>query len=131
MTADRKTKELARRLVQLSLEDGLVSDARVREVVEALRSKPRPGLARLMRAYLYYLRKEIRASYLMIEHGGEISEETVSTIRRQLESEYNRRLAVTTRENPDLIAGVRIHVRDEVIDNTVSGRLEALRTRIH
>jgi F-type H+-transporting ATPase subunit delta len=48
----------------------------------------------------------------------------------RLESAYGRKIAVSQVVEPDLVAGVRITIGDDVIDGTVRARLDDLRLRL-
>lgn len=130
MKLGRKYKNFARSLVAVSLENGLVSEDRVREILETLvQEKPR-DLKQILRAYRWYIEREIRFSTARVEHAGELSEDSVSGLKKHLEADYGRSVSLELRQVPSLIAGIRIRIGDDVIDNSVAGRLTHLRTQV-
>ncbi len=130
MTGEHKYKAMAKALVGVSKENGLVSEARVRATLDTLVQQKPDGLRQILHAYLFYIKREIQNSRVLVEHTGGISTESLEAIRSQLTTEYGRPLQVAESVNPDLIGGVKIHVGDDVIDNSVAGRLKALESSI-
>ncbi len=126
ITADKSLKSFARSLVQLSLEDGQVSADRVHAVLNSLKAKPRRGLETLLKLYLYYLKREIRHSQAIVEYSGTLAPDTLARIEKNLSVSYGRKITAVARENPSLVAGLRISVADDVLDASVAGRLENL-----
>lgn len=53
-----------------------------------------------------------------------------TAVSERLESAYGRKIAVNQVIQPDLVAGLRITVGDDVIDGTVRARLDDLRLRL-
>lgn len=131
MTVDRRHRAIAKKLVDLSKDDdGLLSEDRVREVLKGLTDSRRAGLRGILKAYLFFVKREIRESSIRVEHAGELAPDVLESIREALSREYGRKLRVTEQANPELIAGVRIQVGDDVINNSVAGRLAALESTI-
>lgn len=130
MKIERKYKIFARYLVEASLEEGLVSETRVQQILESLvKEKPR-GLRQILRAYEVYIERKIRFTTAKIEHAGKLSEEAISGIKKQLETEYDRSITLELKQDPSLIAGLRIRIGDDVIDNSVAGRLYHFKTQV-
>jgi len=126
ITADKSLKSFARSLVQLSLEDGQVSADRVHAVLNSLKAKPRRGLKTIFKLYLYYLKRGIRHSQAIVEYSGALGPDTLARIEKNLSVSYGRKITAVARENPSLVAGLRISVADDVLDASVAGRLENL-----
>ena len=72
MSLDKKTRQFARNLFKLSLEDGRVSAPRVSEILGWVdRERPHQSIA-LLREFLRLVTTEINRSLARIEHAGEI-----------------------------------------------------------
>ena len=123
---DRVTRDLARKLTVLSLEDGSVSVERVAAILQSIRSRPRHQLRPLLKIYLNYIRREIRKSQAIVEYAGPLTEERLNDLERAFSDRYGRVIETVTEENPELIAGVRVTVGDDVWDASIKGRLERL-----
>ena len=59
-----------------------------------------------------------------------LSSTQATALAARLESAYGRKIAVNQVVEPDLVAGVRITIGDDVIDGTVRARLDDLRLRL-
>lgn len=59
-----------------------------------------------------------------------LSDSQVTALAGRLEAAYGRKIALNQVVEPDLVAGVRITVGDDVIDGTVRARLDDLRLRL-
>ncbi len=132
---DRKTedhlKAFARKLVELSLdESGRVSAERVGDVLSALEQSPPRHLRALLKQYLVYIRQELARSQAKVEYAGELSESTFNEIRDELSEHYSRSVEIIAKENPELIAGFRVAIGDDVYDASLAGRLQSLETAI-
>ncbi len=129
--ADKSQKDFAKKLTQLSVEDGLVSPEKVDAVLGALTEKPPRRLKALLKQYLHCIKQEIRKSQAVVEHSGEIGEETLQDLQTRLSTRYGRTISVSARENRDLIAGLRVSVADDVYDVSLAGQLESLARDVH
>ena len=130
MRTDRTTKEFARKLASLSLDEtGQVSEERVGAILELLRAKSPRNLKQLLKNYLRYIAGEIRKGQAVVEYAGEVGSAETREIERSLSRRYGRTITSVLRENPELIAGVRVSVADDIFDSTVAGHLERLANR--
>ena len=127
MQKDKAQKEYAKKLVQIALVNGQVSDEKVDAILQALKANPPRKLATLLKCFLTYLRREIRNSQIRIEYAGQLNQATVDSLKKSLSKKYHRPLTVITEENTKLIAGLRLSISDDVYDSTVANRLTALR----
>ncbi len=128
---DKSNKDFAKKLVQLSLEDGMVSAEKVTAVLATLAENPPRRFKPILKQYLRLAKQEIRKSEAVVEHSGELGEETLRDLKDRLSTRYNRTINVTARENPDLIAGVRVSIADDVYDISLAGQLDNLARTVH
>ena len=54
----------------------------------------------------------------------------MEAIERVPSSRYHRSVSSVARENPDLIAGIRVSIGDDVFDASVAGHLEKLANKV-
>jgi len=124
-------KEKARKLTALSLDgEGQVDPERVEAVLATLRERKPLGHLALLRLYRRFIEREERKSRARLEYAGKPSEEALQSIGAELTRIYARNVHVEATENPELLAGLRVHVADDVYDASVRGRLRALARRI-
>lgn len=127
MKADQKINQFAKKLVELSKEDGLVSEAKVKEVLAALKQASSVRYpVRTLKAYLRLIRRAIAAQTAEVATAGALSKEALAAIEANFSKLYDRPIQAVPVNQPSLIAGVRVRVGDDLYDASVAGRLERL-----
>ncbi len=119
-------KPLARKLVAASLEDGRISDSRVKAVLQMLRGQPERQRKQILEEYLRQMRREQERSHLLIEHAGPLASSAREAIVRSVSARAGRPLEVEVRENPALIGGTRVRLGDDIYDASIESRLRQL-----
>jgi F-type H+-transporting ATPase subunit delta len=126
MAAPKQVRQTARVLFSVSLENGAVSPERVAGVLAWFeKTNPPRGLA-LLREYHRLVRIEINRTRARIEHAGALSDDSVAAIATFLSKRYGRSISATAVERPDLIAGIRVSIGDDVFESSIAGQLESL-----
>ena len=120
----------AQKLVELSTKDGLVTSAAVDEVLGGLREMKLRDHKAVLKAYLELVKRAVREQTITVEYAGELSSDALAKIVAKYEAQYDRKLETVTQKVPELIAGVRVSVADDVFDASVAGRLEALAAQV-
>ncbi len=123
----REIKDFAKRLVELSLDnERQVSADRVHGVLEALQAKPPRQLKALLKEYLTQLRRELRQTQAVVEYAGDLSAATLESIAAEFTKLTGRKVTAVGKPNPELIAGVRVRVGDDVYEDSLATRLATL-----
>ncbi len=131
MTRDKKILQFAKKLVELSRENGVVTESKVAEVLAALKqAKPRYELS-VLKTYLKYIRRAVAEQTAVVATPGALSPDALSAIESNFSKVYDRSIQAVTQADPSLIAGVRIRVGDDVYDASVAGRLKRLAENVH
>lgn len=131
MTRDKKVLSFAKKLVELSREGGVVTEAKVAEVLAGLKqAKPRKELL-VLKTYLNYIRKAVAEQTAVVATPGALGPEALAAIESNFSSLYGRTITAVTKADPSLIAGVRVRVGDDVYDASVAGRLKRLAENVH
>lgn len=126
MAAPKRVRQTARILFNVSLEGDVVSPGRVAGVLAWFeKTQPSQGLA-ILREYHRLVRVELSKSNARIEHAGDLPAQAVSAIEAFLSKRYSRGVTATVRENPALIAGLRVSIGDDVFESSIAGQLESL-----
>ncbi len=123
---NRKLKGFVDRLLELSKTDGVVDVEKVEAVLKTLVDSKMKSLKTVLQLYKFSVRKEILSGTAKISHSGTITEIQKDELKTSLESRSGRPLTLEFREDPDLIAGVKIAVGDYVYDHSVRGALQNL-----
>ena len=131
MTQAKQIKEFAKQLFRMSLEDGELSPERVDGVLKALEKNPPRHLLATLKAYLKFVEREVAKSTAVIIHEGLLAPEIVANIKSQMEGKYGRKLDTVERDDPDLIAGLRVVVDCDVYDASIQSTLSTLESSLN
>lgn len=124
---EQSVKDYAKKLVTLSLDaQGTVAPERVEAVLTILRENPPRHHRLVLKHYLTYLRRELAKGQATVEFATALTDAVLAEIKSGLSSRYNRSIDIVTRENPELIAGFRVAIADDVYDASIAGRLHRL-----
>lgn len=127
MSSRQKLADEVRRLRDLSLENGVVSQERVSAVLKALASSRKPHELRpLLRGYLAAVRRETAKGEARVEFAGALPESVKAGLAAHFTKVYGRPVSVSSSANEALIAGFRVRVGDDVYDASAAGHLGKL-----
>ncbi len=113
-------------MFRLSLIDGRLDTARVKDVSDRLvTEKPRCFLE-ILKEYTRLVRLELAKRHALIESAVALPEEQASRITADLKTRFGNDVTTEFRVQPDLLAGIRIKVGSDVWDGTVRNRLNTL-----
>lgn len=121
-----KIRAYAKQLLQLSLENGLVSAERVAGVLAYLEKNPPAKPQAVLLAYHKLVAAELAKSEARVEHAGAVAPEALAAIAAALGKRYGRAVTYVTKPNPSLLAGLRVRIADDVYESSVAGQLAAL-----
>ncbi len=126
MRASKQTRNLARQLYHLSLADGQISAERVRGVLASLgKHPPRQPLA-VLKFYRRLVARQLARNHAVVQHAGAIDDAILRAIGAALSRKYTRPVTASPEPRPELIAGLRIRVGDDVYESSIASRLAAL-----
>lgn len=122
-----RQKQFVKRLLALSLnKEGDVDFERVEAVLTAIRGRPYLEHKALLRRYHQLVRDALRKEEARIRYAGAIRQEDLKRLERFFSKAYGRGIRVVAQEAPELIAGFRVRIGDDVYDDSVWGRLKQL-----
>jgi F-type H+-transporting ATPase subunit delta len=131
MASQLKTaQQFARQLFKLSLVDGTVSAERVAGVLEYIETHRPPSPLVILRAYQRMVATELAKGHAVVEHAGPVGEATLAAIAAAMTRKYGRPVTASAKPNPALLAGLRVHVGDDIYESSVSAQLDALATAV-
>ena len=127
-TAVSSIKRQARRLFDLAKIDGRVDEARLRAVVAGVAARRPRGCAALLKELLRRTAIETRRHTALVETALPLAASRRETLTGTLMGLYGADVDIRFSRNASLLGGVRIHVADTLIDGSILGRLEGLRS---
>lgn len=65
-----------------------------------------------------------------VQSAKELDEKQIKQIKDMLEKKTNKAIEIKTRVNEELLAGIRIKIKDEILDNSAAARLERMKDKV-
>ena len=130
MKQDKQIKNFAKQLLQASLDSGEVSAERVDGVLKSLAKNPPRHHIATLKTYLKLVEREVAKGTAVINYAGELSSDMIAGIVNQLSVKHGRSITSVLREDPRLIAGLRVVVDCDVYDASIASSLASLETSI-
>jgi F-type H+-transporting ATPase subunit delta len=126
MAAKKQAHQLARQLFKLSFEDGRITAERVTGVLGYVEKTSPSQPVAVLKAYERLVAAELARSQAVVEHAGPVSAAELASIAAVFTKKCGRPVTATAKDNPALLAGLRIRVGNDVYENSVAGQLGAL-----
>jgi F-type H+-transporting ATPase subunit delta len=121
-----RTLALAGKLAVASLENGVPTLERVGAVLKFISSRPHREKLPLLVAYERLMRRREFLRTLSIERAGAVDSASRDALVAALSGTAKVPLLVSEKENPDLVAGLRVRLGDDVYDASLAGILARL-----
>ncbi len=121
-----RTLALAGKLAVASLENGVPTLERVGAVLKFISSRPHREKLPLLVAYERLMRRREFLRTLSIERAGAVDSASRDALVAALSGTAKVPLLVSEKENPDLVAGLRVRLGDDVYDASLAGMLARL-----
>ena len=113
MKRDKKITQLAKKLVELSKDNGVVTEAKVGEVLAGLKQVKHRHHLTVLKAFLVYLRREVALQTAVVSTPAALSADALAAIEAKFSSVYGRTITAVIKQDTSLIAGVRVRVGDD------------------
>ncbi len=126
MKYEKKIMQFAKKLVELSKEDGVITEARVSEVLASLKQIKHRNYLTILKTYLVRIRRELALQTAVVSTPNLLSDETLEQISAKYSVIYGRPISAEVEKDTSLIAGVRVRVGDDLYDASLAGRLQRL-----
>jgi F-type H+-transporting ATPase subunit delta len=131
MAAQAKiAQQFARQLFTLSVVDGAVSAERVAGVLDYVEKHRPANPVLLLKAYYRLVATELAKGEALVEHAGSIDDGTLAAIAAAMSRKYGRPVVATAKPNAALLAGLRVHVGDDIYEASLAGQLAALASSV-
>ncbi len=126
MKISKQAQRDARQLFRSSTVNGVLDEARIRQVVKLLVEKKPRGYVEILARLHRLVQLDVAKHTAKVENAVETSSEQQASIKASLERQYGTNLSVTYVVNPALLGGLRIQVGSDLYDGSVKTRLEKL-----
>jgi F-type H+-transporting ATPase subunit delta len=122
--------QFARQLFQMSVVGGVVSPDRVAGVLEYVEKHTVANPVMVLKAYHRFVAAELAKSVALVEHAGLVDEAMLAAIASAMTRKYGRPVTAASKAAPELLAGLRVHVGDDIYESSVAGQLAALASAV-
>ncbi|MBN8710820.1 MAG: ATP synthase F1 subunit delta [Verrucomicrobia bacterium 61-8] len=126
MKISREARRAAREMFRLSLVDGRLNTARVKDISDRLVTEKPRSFLEILKEYTRLVRLELAKRHAVIESALALSEDESSRILADLKTRFGNDITAELRVQPDLLAGIRVKVGSDVWDGSVRNRLNTL-----
>ncbi len=126
MKISREARRTAREMFRLSLVDGRLDTARVKDISDRLVSEKPRSFLEILKEYTRLVRLELANRHAVIESAVALPDEQASRILADIKTRFGNDVTAEFRVQPNLLAGIRIKVGSDVWDGTVRNRLNTL-----
>ncbi|HOX59817.1 MAG TPA: F0F1 ATP synthase subunit delta [Candidatus Paceibacterota bacterium] len=126
MKTSKQARRDAKELFYSCRVDGLLDEAKVRQVVQRIiAAKPR-GYFAILSHFQRLVRLDLHRRTARVESAVPLAEPQQAAIRTNLARRYGNGLIFAFSQNPGLIGGLRVQVGSDVFDGSVQARLARL-----
>lgn len=126
MRITKQVRREAKQLFTICRSNGLLEDAKVRQVVQrVIAQKPR-GYVGILSHFQRLVKLDIERRTARVESAVPLSGAQESAVRNNLMRRYGPGLNIAFGLNPALLGGLRIKVGSDVFDGSIQARLNAL-----
>ena len=126
MKTTRQIKREAKQLYRLCLVNGLLDEARARQVVQRVIDEKRRGSLALLSYFQRWVKLDFARHTAQVESAMFLPEDLRVSVQTGLARTYGPGISTSFAHNPGLIGGMRIKVGCDVYDGCVRSRLAAL-----
>ncbi len=123
-------QQFARQLFKLSMADGAVSAERVAGVLAYIEKHRPANPVMVLKAYHRHVATELAKSQAVVEHSGPVDDAMLAAIAAAMTRKYGRAVTASARPSAALLAGLRVHIGDDIYESSVAGQLASLASAI-
>ena len=128
MKVSKQARRNAKELFRACRVNGLLDEAKVRQVVkQVISSKPR-GYIAILSHFQRLVKLDLDRRTARVQSAAPLAEPQQAAIRANLARRYGEGLIFSFTETPSLIGGLRVQIGSDVFDGSVQARLAALET---
>jgi F-type H+-transporting ATPase subunit delta len=123
-------QQFARQLFSMSIVDGAVSADRVAGVLEFVEKHGTANAVVGLKASHGLIATEVAKGQAVVEHAGAVDDAMLAAIAAAMTKKYGRTVTATAKPNAELIAGLRVHVGDDIYESSVASQLAVLASSV-
>jgi F-type H+-transporting ATPase subunit delta len=126
MKTSKRIKREAKRLFRFCLVNGLLDEARARQVVRGIIDAKRRGGLVLLSHFQRLVKLDLARHTARVESAIPLPDDLRASVQAGLARTYGPGISASFAHNPGLIGGMRIKVGSDVYDGSIRVRLDEL-----
>ena len=126
MKISKQARRDAKELFHSCRVNGLLDEARVRRIVQAVIAQKPRGYVAILSHFQRLLRLDLHRRTARVESPASLTAAQQASIQANLTKRYGAGLICAFGQNPTLIGGLRVQVGSDVFDGSVRARLAGL-----
>ncbi len=127
MSEDIKIKKLAKNLVMITLdEEGKIIQSEMEKLISGLIETQPSGLKKLLKLILNETKRLEYGYSAVVEFNGKSDQRIVDNLVQKLDTLTDGKVELKIVETPTIIAGYRVRIGDDVIEDSIASRLSNL-----
>jgi F-type H+-transporting ATPase subunit delta len=130
MRIAKEARRVSRQLFRHSFTEGKLDKGKISHMVESLLAEKPRHYVDALKVYQRLIRLETEKRHVVIESATQLNSALANQIVTNLRARYGEDLTTEFRTNPELLAGLRIKIGDDVWDGTVKNRLHKLQEQL-
>lgn len=129
MKKKKELQKLINKLVEVSFKDGRLLENQVVKSIKILKSVSKTEAIFALSEYLKALKRKQREHTLLIETTIPLSTSQIAKVKKIVEKKV-KVTKIVTQINPEILGGFKIRVGDEIVDETILGRIKQIKEAI-
>lgn len=128
----KQLQKTVRKLVDLSFKEGRMSEIQVTRSVKLLKALPKSEAVQALVEYLKNLKRKEREHTMYIETIVPLSPTQIKRMKKIVER-TDRQIKITRvliKINPEILGGIKLRVGDEILDESVLGKINQVKEAI-
>jgi len=130
MRIAKEARRVSRQLFRHSFTEGKLDKEKISHMVESLLAQKPRHYVDALKVYQRLIRLETEKRHVVIESATQLNSALANQIVTKLRARYGEDLTTEFRRNPELVAGLRIKIGDDVWDGSVKNRLHKLQEQL-
>jgi F-type H+-transporting ATPase subunit delta len=129
MKTTRQIKRDARELWRVCMTDGVLDEARARQVIDEIARSRHTGAVAVLKQFGRLLRLDAAARTAIVASATPLDATVRAEVERGLDRLHGRPIATEFVVDPSLIGGMRVQIGSDVYDGTIRAGLNELESR--
>jgi len=130
MKTRKQARKISREMLRHSFTSSKLDEEKITEMVQSVIARKPRHYVDVLKDYQHLLHLEVEKRHAVIESATPLNRSVGDQIVANLRARYGEDLTTEFRTNPELLAGLRIKIGNDVWDGSVKNRLNQLQQQL-